>query len=110
MNARSNDYPITIKFVLIVRYGDSWSTTIRIDTIKKDYRISLASLTPDSTLLLPRPYPRFQTLFFIPDVKRQFRFSNMEKMQLFVVEGGPDGKVDLDVEYIYANLQPNVKR
>lgn len=59
-----NQPQLDLNIGLVNVHGTAFSTTITIGEEWKEYRIPLSQLVKDSSLLLPRPFPGFQPLFF----------------------------------------------
>ncbi|MCD8741894.1 membrane or secreted protein [Mucilaginibacter roseus] len=70
------------KLVLIDADANAWSAVINIsDGIVK---VPLSAFKSDSLVLLPRPYPGFQTLKFKSGATANFSLKNMERVQLLL--------------------------
>lgn len=70
------------KLVLIDADANAWSATINIanGTVK----VPLSAFKPDSMVLLPRPYPGFQSLRFKSAAVSNFSLLNVERVQLLL--------------------------
>jgi len=74
--------PATIDFSLIDAAGASFSTQSVVDTVWKELILPLKNFSPDSILLLPRPYPGFQPLWFRSSTVSTPDASKLESWQL----------------------------
>jgi len=70
-----------LKVSLITYDADAYSTTLQLSQEWKDYEIPLATLQPDSFLLLPRPYPSFLPLYFKSAGNRPLDITKAEKIE-----------------------------
>jgi hypothetical protein len=87
VRARSaNAEPAKMKIVLLTKDGSAFSTSISITNQFQNIEIPFSSFKSDSALLLPRPYPGFQSLMFKSAVTEPLRMNNIDKLQ--VVIGG----------------------
>ncbi len=62
--------------------GAAYSTEVELSQEFKDIEVPLSAFKPDSALLLPRPYPGFQPLWFKPSAYRELSISRMDKLQV----------------------------
>jgi hypothetical protein len=77
--------PVKVKITLIDKNAFSYSTTITVHNKFQNLKVPLKSLTPDSALLLPRPYPGFLPLWFKTHVSTPpFNLSEVDKIQITV--------------------------
>jgi len=74
--------PAKIDFSLIDAKGSSYGSTISVDTLWKELVLPLKNFSADSMLLLPRPYPGFQPLWFRSSTVSAFDASKLESWQL----------------------------
>ena len=79
VRARS-DKKTKISIGLVMKDGKLFSAEFPVDTEFSDIRIPLNQFRSDSLLLLPRPYPGFQPLWFLSDSKKKFDMLNAEKL------------------------------
>lgn len=73
---------VKAKIALITKQAKSYATIINLDSTEKEIEITLNSLKPEDMLLLPRPYPGFQNLFFKSDSKESFNLKDVEKIEV----------------------------
>jgi hypothetical protein len=86
-----------IKVTLTDADGFSYSAPMPVDAIMQDGFIPLNRFVRDSVLLLPRPYPGFQALWFKgAGVAPPLRVSDMQKVQVII-----DTMGSLDLESIW---------
>jgi hypothetical protein len=83
VRARSNSSaPQPLRLSLISDDAHAFSTTIQLTGAFKEYTIPLAALQKDSSLLLPRPYPSFQPLWFRPNGASQPDLNHLDKLEI----------------------------
>jgi hypothetical protein len=76
-----------VKVGLIDVNGNFFSSNVMVPTTVKDIEIPLTSLKQDSQLLLPRPYPGFQPLYFKSSAGAIFNLKNAEKLEITFEQG-----------------------
>jgi hypothetical protein len=87
---------------LINTDAQSFSTIIKAITEFTEILVPLNKLQPDSILLLPRPYPGFQPLWFHSSSTKPFDTKNIEKLEIrFNREGLPTGNVSLEIASVW---------
>lgn len=83
LKARSANNPSAkIKVSLINSTGAAFSKYFTVNNTMLDFEIDLSSLQPDSSLLLPRPYPGFLPLWFKANTTEPFNIANAEKIEI----------------------------
>jgi len=85
------------KIILTNTAGISYSGEVVLGEEFSDQILRLADLAPDSSLLLPRPYPGFQPLWFKSAVATPFRLEAIERIQI-VATARPGEDVVMEVE------------
>ncbi len=76
---------VTAKIILTDVNAQSFSTTISLTDTFRDIEVPLSNLSPDSSMLMPRPYPGFQPLWFNSSSPgTSFRLADAEKISVFV--------------------------
>lgn len=94
--------PAEVKVLLISRQSEAWSATVTVNNTIRDYTIPLSSFRKDSMLIMPRPYPSFQALWFNANNQNNFHLQEVEKIEV-VMKQQPGG-TGVSVETI--TLQP----
>lgn len=75
--------PVTIKITLVDRNGFAFTSTFSVSDNFQDIELPLSAFKPDSALLLPRPYPGFQPVYFkSSSTNEMFNLDGIEKMQI----------------------------
>jgi len=88
----STDLPVNIN--LISGNALSYGTKITLGQKNQEVRIPLSALKPAPLLLLPRPYPGFQSLYFNSTAKEELNLSVIEKLQFsYQVKNGQEEKL-----------------
>lgn len=70
------------KVTIINKDGQAFAAYVSVNNQWQDIKIPLQLLQPDSALLLPRPYPGFQPLWFKAATKGIFDIAEAEKLQI----------------------------
>ena len=94
VNAKMPDYKVIsiavegrkqtpAKVVLVDQHANAVSAAITINSGGGALTVSLNSFAPDSFMLLPRPYPGFQPLYFEPK-QQGFDIRKLEKIQVLL--------------------------
>jgi hypothetical protein len=76
--------PLKVKITLINKDAFAFSSSITLTNTFQNIEIPLTGFSPDSMLLLPRPYPGFMPLWFKATGTPLFKLSEMEKIQVTV--------------------------
>ena len=76
--------PVKAKVTLTDKNAFSWAGSITLNNTFQDIEVPLNNLTPDSILLLPRPYPGFLPLWFKGSGTSSFKLSEVEKIQVTI--------------------------
>jgi hypothetical protein len=72
----------TIRVALIDKYGQAFAAHIDVDTTLKEIELPLKLLQKNASLLLPRPYPDFQPLWFTSAATTPFGLDKIEKLEV----------------------------
>lgn len=83
------------KVVLIDEDANAVSATIAIGTTETDVDVPLTRLEASSFMLLPRPYPGFQALYFEPKDKKAFNIQKLEKIQVLLQGDDQENEIRL---------------
>jgi len=81
IKARSAD-AVTAHLSLIDADANAYGTTIELTKEWKTIEIPVSSLQKDSMLLLPRPYPGFQNLWFPSSSTKTLQMEDVEKLEI----------------------------
>ncbi len=95
-----NEEPVQMKLALITKDAQAFATYLTLTDQLHDMEVSLNALKPDSSLLLPRPYPGFLPLWFKSFSNASFNLPNSEKLEVSFVSPG-DKPVNIQVESVY---------
>ncbi|MEO6038948.1 MAG: membrane or secreted protein, partial [Saprospiraceae bacterium] len=87
-----NAAPVQVRVSLITTTGVAWFATVQVNGGWQPIEIDLSSLQPGAEVLLPRPYPGFQPLWFLPDQPDDFDLQQVEKVEIMI---GPDYRPDM---------------
>ncbi|RYD88694.1 MAG: hypothetical protein EOP50_18700 [Sphingobacteriales bacterium] len=71
----------------------------------KTVEVPLQHLRPDSTLLLPRPYPGFQPLWFAGQ-SPSFDPGRLDRIGVYFGAGAPGQSPFIEIESIWYQKQP----
>jgi hypothetical protein len=90
IRARATTGSQHVKVTLIDANAVAMSTPVTLTNSFSNIEVPLNNLQPDSALLLPRPYPGFQPLWFkAAAAANNFQWQQAEKIQLTVVSDQP---------------------
>jgi hypothetical protein len=105
VRARSNTQGRKLKLGLITTSGKTYVAATELNSDFRDIEIPLSQFRTDSLLLLPRPYPGFQPLWFSSAVAGSGDFS-LEKFQfIFGMDADRNLKTPLSIEIASVFLQ-----
>lgn len=98
--------PLKAKIVLTFADASSVSAEATLKDAFQDIQIPLDRFVPDAALLMPRPYPDFQPLFFKgAHLSGKFRLSDLEKIEIMIGSDLPGEErkksYTLDIESIW---------
>jgi hypothetical protein len=87
---------LTATLSLIDTEANGWSSPVSLTNEWKTIEIPLSALKKDSTLLLPRPYPGFQKLWFQSASNKNFELADIEKIEFrFTAESTEPASVEV---------------
>ena len=98
--------PIKAKITLINADGLAVSSSITLTGSFNDIEVPLNNLVPDSSMLLPRPYPGFHPLWFKGSATASgFKVQDAERIEVLIGPGIPASEYNkpysLEVESIW---------
>jgi hypothetical protein len=73
---------LVLKLALVDDNGQAFSTLVTLLNAMQAHALPLSRFAPDSALLLPRPYPDFQPVFFTSGANLPLQLARVEKLQL----------------------------
>jgi hypothetical protein len=82
--AISGDKQSSAKIILVDVQGNAVAATFPIGTQASDVSMPLNTLKPAEFMLLPRPYPGFQPLYFSAKTTQAFNLKQLEKIQVLL--------------------------
>ncbi len=74
-----------LRITMINKDGAGYATEILLTSQVRDHRIPIEALKPSSYLLLPRPYPGFQPLYFDPRSTLPLKLAGIERLQFSIL-------------------------
>ncbi len=77
-----NASPVKLKIAVISKDAVSFASYVTVNNQLQHIKIPLSELKPDSSLLLPRPYPAFQPLGFTSSSSKILNLKNADKLQI----------------------------
>lgn len=91
--ASETDPSLQLKIILVDKYGAAFTANISANNNFHDIEIPLTDFVPsDSSLLLPRPYPGFQPLYFrSSSTNPRLDLNEIEKLQIILEAGMQTG-------------------
>jgi hypothetical protein len=78
------DTAMNAKLVLITASGQAWSAPFMLVNQVANNSIPFSLFRPDSLLLLPRPYPGFQPMWFQGNHATALDPADVERIQIFM--------------------------
>lgn len=78
---------VPFQIALVTKDAEAFGTIITVDTVSKEYSISLTDLKNVKLVTLPRPYPGFLPYYFESKSKSLFRIENVESLQFSIGPG-----------------------
>jgi hypothetical protein len=81
----SGDKRTSAKIILVDAQGNAVAATFPVGTQTSEVSIPLNTLKPDEFMLLPRPYPGFQPLYFSAKGTQAFNLQKLEKIQVLLL-------------------------
>ncbi|RYZ22058.1 MAG: hypothetical protein EOO16_10520 [Chitinophagaceae bacterium] len=98
-----SDSERVLRVALVDRNGQSFVARFQLMPGTPEHRVPLSAFTAGETLLLPRPYPGFQPLWFKPAGMPKLHVANIDKIQ-FSFEGAAGNAAPQTVEVQYARI------
>jgi hypothetical protein len=95
----TSDRLVNASINLVSTNASAVSTLVALDNSGKQLTIPLESFKSGKFMLLPRPYPGFQPLYFQSAEKETFQLKELEKIQI-LLEGVEDRKNEVRLESI----------
>ncbi|GGH76611.1 hypothetical protein HNQ91_004327 [Filimonas zeae] len=84
------DKPMQVKLILITRDADAYGATVTVNNNWQDFVIPVSSFKKEAMVLMPRPYPSFQHLWFSSNSNQPLQLSEVEKVEV-VLPQQPEG-------------------
>ncbi len=93
---------VPVKLALTTKDAFSFTGNVMVTNQFSEIEIPLQQLKQDSMLLLPRPYPGFLPLWFLPSGSANLRVADLDKVQIYFGEFAKETQqpLTLQVEYI----------
>lgn len=104
IRAKTDHQPAKIKVALIDADGVSYAAYISVNEQFSDIEIPLNSLRPDSALLLPRPYPSFQPLWFKSDSSGALQLNQLDKLEITLGKNASPVKSDQPESFVVESV------
>ncbi len=90
--ASTDKTPVSLRLALTDVDGATYSAYVTVDDQYKNLEIPLTAFKPDSAMLLPRPYPEFQALWFKSASFNGLKWQNADKLELTIGNNLQDGE------------------
>jgi hypothetical protein len=91
---------------VITRDGNAWSAVVTLHPQTGDVVLSTTLLQRDSLLLLPRPYPGFQPLWFRSASGAAFDMRNADKIEVRTTAVKAGEPLSIEIESIWFRKEP----
>lgn len=73
-----------VHVALVDQYGMAYAAEITVTNTLQDIELPLSALRPEALLLLPRPFPSFQPVYFKPAIEQPvFNLAAVERLQVY---------------------------
>ncbi|RKD15066.1 hypothetical protein BCY91_05930 [Pelobium manganitolerans] len=82
IKASSSFKNATAKVALITKDGNAYAGNFTVTDSVTTAQIPLSNLKPEAMLLLPRPYPGFQPLFYQTNMPKTFSLADVERLEI----------------------------
>ena len=79
-----NENPVVLRIILIDHNGGAFTASLLINDTYADYSISIDKFKFDSMMLLPRPFPPFEPIWFRSSEMTVLQFQNIEAVQVLI--------------------------
>jgi hypothetical protein len=100
VKARSSG-DVTAQLTLIDIDGNAYSASLALSTSWQALELPLALFQKDSCLLLPRPYPGFQNLWFRTQEYKPMHLPELEKIEVRFIANKPAEPVSVEVQQVW---------
>ncbi|MBK8089983.1 MAG: cellulase family glycosylhydrolase [Chitinophagaceae bacterium] len=99
-----NKEPLNVKITLVSKNGFAFAAIVSLSNQFRDMEIPLVHFKNDKALLMPRPYPGFQPLYFqLSAVDEALNLKNIEKIEITVsplIQQSNNKSYSLEIEKI----------
>lgn len=98
-----NASPVKLKVAFISKDAVSFASDVTLTNQLQTFEVPLGDLKVDSFLLLPRPYPGFQPLWFATPSLKNFVLENADKLQISIRPevSGNGNSGNLEIESVF---------
>lgn len=93
-----NTLPVKLKVTFISKDAGSIASYVTLNNQLQNIEIPLSDMKVDSFLLLPRPYPSFQPLWFPSSSSQVFDLKNTDKLQVSYVPDVSNDNIPCSIE------------
>lgn len=98
-----NSNATDVEVVLIQSNGEAYSTILKIESKEKVYSCNLKDLKLSEQILLPRPYPKFQTYKSKIGSVENFNLDMVESVQININKNQIENNQKLEISWISIN-------
>jgi hypothetical protein len=106
IKAKSINGDISLKIILIDRHGGAYSNSLPITNEYSNYSVPVDRFVSGSMMLLPRPFPPFQPLWFASAETTPIRLQDIEAVQVLVEPNADDTAETTGFEVASIWLEP----
>ncbi len=80
-----NTEPVNVTVTLVSKNGFAYSTNVAVSNQLQNVELSMSQFEKGKALLMPRPYPGFQPLYFLSSaVTEELQLINIEKIEVTI--------------------------
>jgi hypothetical protein len=99
VKAKTQEPSAVAKIILIDNEANAFSAKINLSQKFENIELNLSDFKPDAYILMPRPYPQFQSVFFNTNSSKPLDISKIESVEVIMGEPiSPSEKKSYDVE------------
>lgn len=100
----ANSENIELKIQLLLKNGDVYKGELRMEKGLKKHSVLLSDLKKSKVILLPRPYPKFQSYFFKSNSDAKFEVTNIESIQVSLKKS-EKSSVNKSIDILWISLE-----
>jgi hypothetical protein len=96
--------PVNAKIALITKEGNSYAASLVMDKDTQKVVINLSDLKQEAQLLLPRPFPGFQPMYYHSNTSKAFQLEDVERVEFTFGYNLPNNWINKEVSVQVSNV------